>query len=203
MPPCLPTTTGKSKVAVTVMTSPSRYAPPAGGSDVIATPVTCGRMAEIACRATSSGRRQGGRAMSTSGSNPPVALRKSGASHLSVVSCRTPTSVPSGSKRYEVWPLFLPKVRCPTTVARSWSCKAAVTISEAEAVLPSTTTTIGKATGSGATSLPRARTVSTSSLPTKCTMTDRSGRKTPAVPTAVSTYPPGLALRSSTRPLTG
>ena len=37
----------------------------------------------------------------------------------------------------------LPNVPAPITVARLWSCSAPATISEADAVPPSTSTTIG------------------------------------------------------------
>jgi hypothetical protein len=46
-------------------------------------------------------------------------------------------------QRLSSWKTPLPKVWVPTTVARWWSCSAAVTISEAEAVSWSTSTTIG------------------------------------------------------------
>ena len=99
--------------------------------------------------------------------------------------------------------MFLPKVVRPTTVTRPWSLRAPVTISEAEALPPSTAITIGRRVGSGEIALPRALTVSTLSLLHKWTIADRSGRKAPAVPTAESIYPPGLPRRSSTRPLIG
>ena len=99
--------------------------------------------------------------------------------------------------------MFLPKVVRPTTVARPWSLRAPMTISEAEALPLSTAITIGRRVGSGEIALPRARTVSTVSLLTRCMTSDTSGRKAPAVPTAESMYPPGLPRRSSTRLLIG
>ena len=98
LPPLRNTTTGESKVTVTVTVSPAAYAVPSGGSDVMATLATRGRIAEMARRATSAGSMHDGRFMVTSGSSPPVTLRELGVNHLRVVSWSTPTSLPPGSR---------------------------------------------------------------------------------------------------------
>jgi len=99
LPPSRNTTTGESKVTVTITVSPAAYAVPSGGSDVMATLSMRGRIAETARRATSAGIRHDGRSMVTSGWSPPVTLCESGVNHLRVVIWSTPASDPPAPTR--------------------------------------------------------------------------------------------------------
>ncbi len=93
-----------------------------------------------------------------------------------------------------------PKVGRPTTSARSWSCSAPATSSEALAVPSFTSTTIGYCR-SRRQKERRTTTLSfTSGLrPREVYTVAPAGRKLPATRVASETMPPPLSRRSSTR----
>ena len=90
----------------------------------------------------------------------------------------------------------LPKVGSPTTSARPLSFRAPVTISDALALLRSTSTVTGTSAGMGSPSV--FRTSSGVVRPLMLTTVLPDLRKSPATFTASSTSPPGSPRRSST-----
>src|SRR5436190_4551915 len=95
------------------------------------------------------------------------------------------------------WKTPLPNVRVPTTFARLRSCSAPVTISDAEAVSRSTSTTSG---ASGRSGLPSAFSVRVGTERPLVVTIVPPLRKRLAISWASSTKPPPLARRSSTKP---
>src|SRR3954466_6190261 len=124
----------------------------------------------------------------------PPRLRPLGVKYWPAVMSSAP---PLESSRTS-WKTPLPKVSVPTTFARSRSCSAPVTISEAEAVSPLTRTDIGAV---GTTGSPVARSVCSLTARPRVVTIGPSFRKAEAMSCASDTSPPPLSRRSSTKTL--
>src|SRR6185437_4974550 len=124
---------------------------------------------------------------------PPPRLRPFGVKYSPTVM----SSAPPLDKGSSSWKTPLPNVCVPTTVARAWSCSAAVTISAADAVLASTSTTIGIEPGIAP---PIASSVWEGWLRPRVETIVPFSMKSLAISCASETSPPPLPRRSSTIP---